>query len=295
MQHRYFYRGFTLMELLITLGIIALLIAVLLPAVSLARDSAKVSLCLTNQRQMALAVTMYANENKRAIPVGPSVGTDPDVVTPAGLHWSDTASTKIWVYNGVSTPRERNAIGMILTSAYVPDPKIVFCPGDDDPGDRLEEMKKFAVDSSLTDTSPAADAYSSYFYRQLHGLTRGTVGSVRNNIDELGFTKPTTAFLGGLKFQTLGWDRQSILSSGTRTNHKNNTINVMYFDGHAKNYPNFGDRLGLTDANIAAASMAAYAGIPAESGVYARLSQIAINADYASEKSSIQDPDVPFP
>jgi prepilin-type N-terminal cleavage/methylation domain-containing protein/prepilin-type processing-associated H-X9-DG protein len=307
MQYRpYFYRGFTLIELLVTLGIIALLIAVLLPAVSLARDSARVSLCLTNLRQNALAVNMYANEHKREIPVGPGVGSDPDVtgtpITPAVLHWSDQASSKIWVYNGVSTPRVRNALGMILNQDYVPDPKIVFCPGDDSPVDKSDELKKFGLDSSLSDTSAAADSYSSYFYRQLHGLTRDSVGSVRNNIDELGFTKPstvfptpTTDFPGGLKFTTMGWDRQSLVTGGVRTNHKNQTTNIVFFDGHAKQFPNFNNRLGLTDANIAAASMGAYKNIGDESGVFARLSQIAINADYVSEKASIQDDGVPFP
>jgi prepilin-type N-terminal cleavage/methylation domain-containing protein/prepilin-type processing-associated H-X9-DG protein len=297
MQYRpHFYRGFTLIELLITLGIIALLIAVLLPAVSLARDSARVSLCLTNQRQLALAVTMYANEHKREIPVGPSVGTDPEVSpTPSPLRWSDTASTKIWIYNGVSTPRVRNAFGTILNENYVPDPKIAFCPGDDDPADKQQEIAKFALDSSLTDTAATADAYSSYFYRQLHGLTRGVVGSVRNNIDELGFTKPTTDFPSGLKFQTMGWDRQSLVTGGVRTNHKNSTVNIVYFDGHAKNYPNFNNRMGLTDANVASATMAAYNSMAAESGVYARLSQIGINGDFASEKAHIQDDSIPFP
>lgn len=282
------YRAFTLIELLVTLSVIAMLVAILLPAIAMARASAHVSLCLTNQRQLALAVTMYANDNKREIPTGPSVGADPDITgAPGSVKWSDTASTKIWVYNGVSTPRVRNAFGMVLKDDYIPDPKVVYCSADDIPGDRVEEMKKFANPASLTDTSPAADAYSSYFYRQLHGLTRGFTGSVRNNIDEMGFTEAAPGYPGGIKFTALGWDRQSLVTAGgatPHTNHKNQTINIVYFDGHAKNYPNFLDRMGLTNDNTANGA-----------DVYTRLTQIAINADAVSEKNSLQGDDLPYP
>jgi prepilin-type processing-associated H-X9-DG protein/prepilin-type N-terminal cleavage/methylation domain-containing protein len=54
--------AFTLVELLIVISVIAILAALLLPALSRARDNAKTSVCLDNLKQMGLAILMYANE-----------------------------------------------------------------------------------------------------------------------------------------------------------------------------------------------------------------------------------------
>lgn len=54
--------AFTLIELLVVVAIIAVLMAIMLPSLSRAREQAKTAACLSNQRQIGLAITMYATE-----------------------------------------------------------------------------------------------------------------------------------------------------------------------------------------------------------------------------------------
>ena len=81
--------AFTLIELLVVISIIALLVALLLPALNHARESAKHAVCLNNQRQMALATLCYVEEHDGFMP--------PSDFLPSPNYWPRTLLP--WVTN----------------------------------------------------------------------------------------------------------------------------------------------------------------------------------------------------
>jgi prepilin-type N-terminal cleavage/methylation domain-containing protein len=68
LMHRKNRKGFTLIELLVVIAIIAILAAVLLPALGRAREMARRSACISHLRQIGLAAHMYGADNRDRLP-----------------------------------------------------------------------------------------------------------------------------------------------------------------------------------------------------------------------------------
>lgn len=80
-------RGFTLIELLVVVAIIALLMSILLPALRDAREQGKRAVCLSNLRQMGIALLSYALDNREYVPTCSCPLANPDVEHPEEYYW----------------------------------------------------------------------------------------------------------------------------------------------------------------------------------------------------------------
>src|SRR5689334_10975610 len=63
------YRGFTLIELLVVIAIIAILAAILFPVFAQAREKARQSVCLSNQKQIGTAIMLYVQDYGETYPI----------------------------------------------------------------------------------------------------------------------------------------------------------------------------------------------------------------------------------
>jgi prepilin-type N-terminal cleavage/methylation domain-containing protein/prepilin-type processing-associated H-X9-DG protein len=200
-------RGFTLVELLVVIGIIALLISVLMPVLGKVRERANRIKCASNMRQIMLATMMYAQENKQGI--------------------------YIWRY-----PGEEDSLWPLFPN-YLKDMQVAVCPSTLNNVSTEQHLKDNAING-------AQDASGGHSY-EIRGFVWpgvtfpdgiGFPGDQQNPFRDL-TTKRGKMFKQHARVSFVmdaddPWEGDANNWPDKSDNHLDDGINISYLDGHVE-------------------------------------------------------------
>jgi len=232
-------KGFTLVELLVVIGIIALLISILLPSLNRARETANRVKCASNLRQIGQALQLYANDNKGTFPRTRYSEGAYTSLTATSITASGTAATD--AFTGASIPSNNDITAAVYLLLRTQDitPEVFICPSSNDEKDTLGGHP---VDWGANFTALKNLSYG--FAANMYATSTSVGTGVKwNNTLDPAFAIAGDKGPGTVTGGSTGASAGSSLTTGSTSaqkrggnsvNHDRDGQNLLYADGHAE-------------------------------------------------------------
>ena len=231
-------KGFTLVELLVVVGIIAVLISILLPVLNKARQQASRVKCQSNMKQLMYAVLMYANDGKNFLPYC-NWDDDVNVNVRYSFGWLFTSPPRRTGYletalNGnwkATMPPERGMLTGVLYP-YLKNVQVYRCPIDVDRRQGTHWMTSYLMDGSQCGFGLVGYNIPTPTHRAIPGAR---ISQIRRPQDDVLFWEALEEPYEGQNHTTAIWnDGSSFPTEENLSDRHYKGANVACLDGHVE-------------------------------------------------------------